>query len=152
MNYAEIPRDWALCLTNGCPQAANCLRHVSHVEWTKEATEHVCVLPQACRTDGHCPMFATKEPVTLAWGMRELFSFIRNEDEQRVRADLIKLFGDRRRFYRFREGRWVISPTMQEAIVAILRKHGYTRPPKFDLTKQSVYFPGRTDYIFRLDA
>lgn len=148
ISYTEMPKDWALCTADNCPQADDCLRHICYMELPQDIEEHQCVLPQVCSRDGRCRKFVSTKPVELAWGMKTLLANIRPEDRPRVRASLIGLFGDRRRYYRFREGRWVISPAMQEAIAQHLRSHGYTAPPHFDRVVQSIYFPGRTDYVF----
>lgn len=152
IHYSEMPGDWAVCWVNNCPQADECLRHESHIQFPSELKEHVCVLPQACTQDGHCPMFVTNAPSTLAWGMRGLLNRVRIADQPRIRRELIALFGDRRRYYRFREGRWVISPQMQTAIALILRRNGYAAEPQFDRTTCETYFPNATDYIFPHEA
>ena len=151
ISYAELPTKWALCITENCPQEECCLRHVSHVRIPSRVKFHTCVLPSACSKDGHCPMFAAMDSVAVAWGMTTLLTCVRREDVRSVRKSLIELFGNRRRYYRFREGRWPIGPEMQEAIAQVMRSHGYTSAPHFDRTERRVFFPGQTDYVFPLD-
>ena len=148
INYKEIPSDWALCLAGDCPQADECLRHVSHTVLPRSVKEHNCVLPKACSCDGRCPMFVRMEPVVMVRGMKSLLSDVRQEDLRKMRSELIQMFGERRRYYRFREGRWPIAPAMQEAIAQMRRKHGYTAAPQFDQTMRCIHFPNEMDYVF----
>lgn len=148
IGYKEIPSDWALCLAGECPQAEECLRHVSHTELPRGLKEHNCVLPEACSHDGRCPLFASMEPVVMARGMKSLLSDVQEEDVRKMRNELIQMFGERRRYYRFREGRWPIAPAMQEAIAQMRRKYGYTAAPQFDQTMRCIHFPNEMDCVF----
>ncbi len=152
INYKEIPSDWALCLAGDCPQADECLRHVSHTVLPRSVKEHNCVLPKACSCDGRCPMFVRMEPVVMVRGMKSLLSDVRQEDLRKMRSELIQMFGERRRYYRFREGRWPIAPAMQEAIAQLRRKYGYTAAPKFDHKIQCMHFPNEMDRVYPHEA
>ena len=132
--------DWALCQADNCPQAEDCLRHISHFIIPAEVTKHNCVLASACTNDGQCPMFVSTEPVLMARGMRHLLAEAGKEQGERIRADLYKLFGNKRRYYRFAQGDYRITPEMQAQVAELLNRHGLEGEPKFDQTFSELNF------------
>ena len=132
--------DWALCQADNCPQAEDCLRHISRFTIPDNVKKHNCVLASACSYDGHCPMFISKEPVRMAVGMSNMLDKAGREQGERIRADLYKLFGNKRRYYRFAEGRYKISPEMQAKVAELLNRHGLEGEPQFNKTFMELNF------------
>ncbi|MBQ8051535.1 MAG: hypothetical protein IJ197_08195 [Bacteroidaceae bacterium] len=59
---------------------------------------------------------------------------------QALREEIIPIFGSRRQFYRYRLGRWAISPKKQEQVAAVFRRFGFEEEPQFDVTKEGLGF------------
>ena len=85
-------------------------------------------------------MFVSTEPVLMARGMRHLLAEAGKEQGERIRADLYKLFGNKRRYYRFAQGDYRITPEMQAQVAELLNRHGLEGEPKFDQTFSELNF------------
>lgn len=140
LTYSDIPHDWAICYQSDCPLSAQCLRHHAALLAPANLLHHDLVLP-AARHDDDCQAFVPNEPVTLAYGMKNLYDDLKPWDIPRVRMDVEEIFGNQRRYYRFREGRYPILPEQQAQVADIFRRNGYTSEPQFDRTETTYYFP-----------
>ena len=151
LSYSDAPKDWAVCMQADCPMADSCLRRSVALMMPASVKERLCVMPSARKGD-KCKLFATNQPVRLAWGMTRLFEHVRWQDKRAMRQDLIAIFGERMRYYRFRKGRWPLSPDMQAAIARVMKDYGYAEEPRFDHTELCYYFPDRTSRMAHLRA
>ena len=139
LNFSDIPSKWPICLQADCPLATTCLRHHAAQLAPAELRHHECVLPGARTADG-CHSFVEDKPVRLARGMTCLLPRITTEEGMALRQQLYALFGSTSQFYRYRRGRWLISPRLQARVEALFRKHGYKTDKLFDEYTEGYYF------------
>ena len=140
LSFDDCPREWAVCFLNDCPLASQCLRHDMGALAPSNLNTHVAVAPTA-RSGDTCRAFVDNTPVTVARGMTRLFDDMEPWQAVIMRREVETIFGSRRHYYRYREGRYEISPSQQQRVAAIFLKHGYTQPPHFDHEEVSYYFP-----------
>lgn len=81
------------------------------------------------------------KPVVVARGMTRIFDGVKAYDVPRLRDALEGCFGSRAQYYRYRAGRYEITPQQQERVADIFRTLGYTQPPKYDHTSLRYFFP-----------
>ena len=140
LKYSDAPHDWAICFQNDCPLAKRCLRHAVARLAPAGLTHHVTVLPTA-REGDHCRLFATAEPVKIARGMRRMLPRAAHGELQEVRKGLYAIFGSMPHYYRYRNGRYPITPQQQQSVAALFSRLGFKEPPRFDTTDEDFYFP-----------
>lgn len=140
MNYSLAPNDWAICFQNECPMADACLRHAIGRLAPADLTHHTIVLP-AARQGDHCTLFVSKEPVLVARGMQHLLPSMPAELKSRVLRGLYDIFGSRAQYYRYREGRYPITPEQQHRVTSLFRSCGIRQEPVFDTTSWGYVFP-----------
>ena len=138
--FKEVPRNWAICYQSDCPLAETCLRR--HAAKLAPATleQHATVLP-AARQGEKCHLFVADEPVVVARGMTKIFGDVKAYDVPRLRNVLEGCFGSRAQYYRYRAGRYEITPRQQERVAAVFRYFGYAQPPVYDQTSVRYFFP-----------
>ena len=139
ISYSDAPLDWAVCLQDDCPMAQNCLRRAVGRKMPKNTLQHAIVLP-AARQDNKCRLFIKAEPVQMAYGMTHLLDGLSTGQASTLRHRLYNIFGSKSQFYRFREGRYAISPQQQASVAALFEKNGITKKPTFDRTTEEYYF------------
>ena len=137
--FDDVPRNWAICFQTDCPLAVKCLRYHAATLAPATLTQHTTVLP-ATRTDAGCSLFVADEPVVVARGMTRIFDGVKSWDVPRLRNALEACFGSRAQYYRYRSGRYDITPAQQARVAEIFRKNGYAQPPVFDQTSVRYYF------------
>ncbi len=139
LTFSDVPKKWAVCFQNDCPMKEGCLRWKAAQVAPGQMQTLVCVTPNTRKGDV-CPRFASAEPVRLAWGMTRLFSRVPWYMVQALREEIIPIFGCRRQFYRYRLGRWPISPEQQQRVAQVFRRFGFEEEPEFDVTKEGFDF------------
>ena len=140
LDFSLAPTHWAICFQDECPLKNACLRYaIGHMAPAK-LTHHSTVLPAARRGD-QCTLFATKEPVRMARGMKGLLTGVRTGDAQEMREQLFDIFGSRRQFYRYRNGEYEITPRQQALVAQLFRQYGYEHQVAYDHESEQYYFP-----------
>lgn len=140
LSYKDAPHDWAICFQNECPLSDRCLRHAVAKLAPPTLTHHVAVLPTARQGD-QCSLFATAEPVRMARGMKGILKGLTSRQATDLRHGLYAIFGSCPHFYRYRAGRYPITPEQQARVAALFRKHGIEGEPHYDTTTLDYYFP-----------
>ncbi|MBQ9294822.1 MAG: hypothetical protein IJ219_07855 [Bacteroidaceae bacterium] len=140
LSYSDAPTDWAVCLQDDCPLAQNCLRRTIGRMMPEGTLQHAIVLP-AAREGDRCRLFAQAEPVQIAHGMSHLLDGLPSGLASTLRHRLYDIFGSKPQFYRFREGRYAISPEQQARVAALFTEYGITAKPQYDSTTEEFYFP-----------
>ena len=140
LTYSLAPDDWALCFLHDCPLAEACLRHAVGLLAPPSLTRHAIVMPGA-RQGGQCCLFASKEPVRMARGMRHLLCGLPPEKVMALRHALYDIFGSQAQYYRYRNGRYAILPEQQERVAQLFRMHGIDCEPDYDTATLEYYFP-----------
>ena len=140
ISYSDVPRNWAVCFQADCPLAANCLRHhAAQLVPSNVLTRHT-VLPTARTADG-CRLFVEDAPVCIARGMTRLFDGLESWQAQKLRKSVIACFGCRAHYYRYRNGRYPITPEQVSRIQRIFQQFDKNCKPRFDEVTESYYFP-----------
>ena len=140
LTYSLAPHDWAICFQDDCPMKDTCLRYAIARLAPTGITHHVTVLPTARQGD-HCTLFATKEPVQIARGMKNLLPRAARGELKRLHEGLYAIFGCKSRYYIYREGKYPITPQQQQSIEALFRRHDINRMPNYDSITEEFYFP-----------
>ena len=140
LTYSLAPDEWAICFQHDCPMAEACLRHAVGLLTPATLTQHITVLPGA-REGDRCCLFASKEPVRMVRGMRRLLRGLPAEKLMALRHALYDIFGSQPQYYRYRNGRFVITPILQERVAQLFRAHGIDHEPEYDAASLEYYFP-----------
>jgi len=140
LDYRDVPGSWAICFQNDCPLCGHCLRHTAALLAPADLTHHATVLP-AARKDGECCLFVSAEPVSIARGMKNLLTGFTPELAMQLRHELYDIFGSCPQFYRYRAGRFPVTPEQQKQVAALFLRHGITTEPHYDQTTIEYYFP-----------
>ena len=137
--YSDFPSNWAICYQHECPLAETCLRHHAAELAPADLRNHNCVLPGA-RKDDACALFVADKRVRIAYGMTRLFQKCGRWKAAAMRKALETVFGCRAQFYRYRAGRWPISPRQQQRVAAVFRQFGETEEPCYDRVVEEYHF------------
>ncbi len=136
-DYNELPASYTLCLYEGCPRAAQCLRCALGIGVPAERTQIRILSPAAARqmaAGGQCPYFAPVRKVRFVRGIDSLLTQIRTLPyDQAVGAKngVMGCFGTRT-YYRVRSGERLVSPDEQAKIARVLRAWGLREEPVYD--------------------
>ncbi len=141
IDYKEVPYDWALCFQSDCPMAPACLRFAVGEQMPEQVTRHMAVMKGA-RKGSICSMFREAKTVTIARGMAGLFDGLERGITMTMRNEVMKLFGCRAQYYRYRAAKYPIPPGTQEKINQIFKKYNIDHPAKFDHTSVGFDFSG----------
>ncbi|MBQ7572505.1 MAG: hypothetical protein IJT19_09755 [Bacteroidaceae bacterium] len=140
LNFSDAPRNWEVCLREGCPKGETCMRRLLVARMPKQTVSRPCIMPTAY-TDEGCRQYAEAQPVTVAWGMKQLLNGVSPWHFGAMKQELEDYFGSHSTYYRYWNGRYPIGPERQAWIADLLRRYGYTAQPVFDHTETAVYFP-----------
>ena len=140
LTYSLAPHDWAICFQGDCPMKDTCLRYAIGQLAPADLTHHATILP-AARQGDHCSLFATKEPVRIARGMTRLLPRLSSGKISDLRQGLYAIFGSCPHYYRYRAGKYDITPEQQEQVAALFRRFGIEAEPTYDYTTLTYYFP-----------
>ncbi|MBQ7461007.1 MAG: hypothetical protein IJS63_01955 [Bacteroidaceae bacterium] len=140
LSYSDAPSGWAVCLQDDCPLREGCLRYAVGRLMPEGTLQHNMVLP-AARQGDQCRLFATSEPVQIAYGMRQMLPRAANGNIRALRQELYDVFGSTPQFYRYRDGRYPITPEQQARIAELFQKHGIAEKPLYDRTSKEYFFP-----------
>ena len=58
-----------------------------------------------------------------------------------LRHALYGIFGSQPQYYRYRNGRYAITPVLQERVAQLFRMHGIDHEPEYDAASLEYYFP-----------
>lgn len=142
LSYPLAPHDWAICYQDDCPMKDSCLRRAIARLAPATVKKHVTVLPIA-RDGDHCPFFATAEPVCIARGMTKLLPRFGSKRIMTIRQGMYGIFGSQTHYYRYRKGKYDITPEQQSRVSRLFRKYGFTGEIEYDQTRMDYYFPKR---------
>ena len=139
-NYSDAPRNWEVCLREGCPKGDSCLRRLLVSSMPKTVISRPCIMPTAYTDDG-CRQYAEAQPTRVAWGMKQLLAKVSPWHFGPMKQELEEYFGSHSSYYRYWNARYPISPAQQEWIAGLLRRYGYTEPPTFDRIETVIHYP-----------
>jgi hypothetical protein len=139
LNYSDIPHTWAVCFQNDCPMAQQCLRYHAAQLLPADQKTHNTVL-QTARNDESCQLYVADQPVKVAYGMTKLFSGLKPWVASDLRHQVEVVFGSLAQYYRYRGGRYPISPKQQALIADIFARNGLPTTLNFDRIEEKYYF------------
>ena len=148
-DFNNIPRNWALCPGNGCPRAADCLRHLAYCQAPAGVSEWVCVIHHANNAgdnanaagddtadntgDGGCRYFHTAEKKRMAYGMNRIFQGIRNRHVRHaLRVKISDYLGSIYTYGLYKKGLRGLNPEQQQWISDLISQNGGTAETIFD--------------------
>lgn len=129
--YRNMPWDYALCFTEGCELAENCLRHLAAKYGNSSKPIVRTVNPRVNSGGKSCPYYRPKKTVTVAYGMLHTFDKVLAADIANIRRTLKDYFRNTS-YYLRRNGEHAISPEEQQFVNAVFREHGYPDGAVFD--------------------
>jgi len=138
-NYTTMPADFAVCMHQECPMAANCLHQLAFTELQKNETYLQLINPKKCTKTAKCKFYRSNEPVVYARGFTGFQKKMFPGQYQTFMKTLIGKFG-RNAYYERRNGKLFLSPKEQEIVLAALRKAGVTEDLPFDRYKEQINF------------
>lgn len=129
--YDTLPSSWLFCFNDSCPQAGECIRHLSSRHIPDDKTRGYAVYPNA-RKAGQCPYFKKIRRIRLAYGFNTIFHDIKSKDENLIRVKIKFFLGGHSKYYRYNNGKKMLTPEQQEWIISLFRQFGYTENLVFD--------------------
>ncbi len=137
--YTTLPADYAVCLHEDCPMAANCLRQTAFETLQEGETYLRLVNPRKCTKTGECKFYRDANPVRYAYGFTGLQKKMFPEQYQIFMQTLIGEFG-RSDYFERRSGRLSLSPKEQETVLAALHKAGIAEDLPFDRYEEHINY------------
>ena len=131
LQFSDVPTDWALCFNKECPLHAACLRFEAGKALPDNTTAAMCVTPKA-GIGSDCKRFRIAETITVAAGFKSLFNKVKHEHYVEMRRKTMDYLGGETAFYRYRNGKYRLSPEQQEWIHRLFGRYGYTGLVEFD--------------------
>lgn len=138
--FTDVPHHWPICYQHDCPLANTCLRHHAAMEAPADLKHHECVLPGAYADDTR-PCFVEDKPIRMARGMTKMLPTDEPWKDTALRQNLEVIFGCHAQYYRYRAGRFLITPAQQKRVAALFRKFGIAKEPQYDHMEERYYFP-----------
>lgn len=138
----DIPKQYTYCFAGKdlCPKAGTCLRAIaaqllsdSREKVTKKIISVVNpVYVARLSAPGTCTFYRDSEPVRFAKGMTRLFDNLPLKQAHAVRLHVMRCFSCESYFYHSRNGKRLISPEEQKAILRAFSSADSTFVPEFD--------------------
>ena len=127
------------CFNNGCPRAAECLRHLAAENIPDEVRYVNIVNPRNIPEGENYPHFVPITKIRIAWGVKELFDHILHKEAVTMRKEIIAHFS-KTHYYRMQRKEYSIKPDEQEYQRSVFRKHHVEEEPAFgNLFSQRIY-------------
>ena len=132
MKAIKTTPGFAACFRDGCPRAAECLRHLYGENIPQNRPIALAVMPTVPIGPSGCRYFKTAQPKLMAWGFSTLFEDVRSRHVLPIRRAMQKYLGGRRNYYRYNAGMWKLSPEQQQWVCDLFTEYGYTKAVVFD--------------------
>ncbi|MDD3039182.1 DUF6078 family protein [Bacteroides sp.] len=132
IDFSVVPFEYQMCLNPKCPKATTCLRQLAEQSAPEDLKYWCIVSPRHLATlKGECPYYRSNTKVRYAKGFIEILDNLSRKQMQGIVPYLMGAFG-RRTYYRVRKGERLLSPSEQQVILNILKKHGVKGTQEFD--------------------
>jgi hypothetical protein len=136
------PLDYCYCQNDSCKKAEKCLRYLCYKELDEKSDELSIrvVNPKKYEKDSDgCRMFNSCEAVTLAWGIKNLFSDIPFDAAKKIKSQILSEFG-RTKYYRFFREELPVTPESRQKIRKIFMKNGIETEPAYSRFTQELFW------------
>lgn len=140
IDFSQIPVWWPVCMNDGCPMAADCLRRKACREAPADVTRWAAVMPLAL-SDGQCRYYQKAEVVRMARGLNAIYINVRSREAQhKIRMILTGHFGSKGAYYRYKDGERWLNPDEQQFVVDTVRLYAGDVEVSFDQYKATYDF------------
>ena len=124
MDMKMVPRGYQFCFQGECPKKETCLRWIAGQQIEPKVTWGPAVYPTA-RKENRCCFYQKAEMKIMAWGFNGLFENVLRRHEVKLRSEMLKYLGGNGTYYRYKNGKKLLSPEQQEKIMKTFKKYGY---------------------------
>ncbi len=126
----------AYCFNKTCPKSETCFRFIAAEFKDESVKTGNAIYPDALQ-DGKCGYFIHPRIINAAWGLKGLYSNVRQQDVNTLRSKITSLLGGKTGYYRYYRGEKLLTPEKQQEIVDLFKAYGYPTP-HFDHYKETV--------------
>ncbi len=137
--YDLVPPTWPVCFIKSCPMAEDCIRHLAGTVLSDDVVFGAAVYPTALK-NGKCCKFKQIRVIHAAWGFDTIFNQVKRKDSASLRNSIKEYLGGHGTYYRYHNGKLLLTPEQQEWIVSLFLSYGYTENLKFDNYKDIYDF------------
>ena len=130
--YVKVPDSWPLCFRNKCPKKDECLHYLVATNMADMPDTGPAVYPTVPISEQGCRLFTSLEPRQMAWGFRTLFKDVKSKDEKTLRLKIKAFLGSHASYYRYNDGRKLLTPEQQDWIINLFQESGYSESLAFD--------------------
>lgn len=130
-SYDILPSSWLFCFVDGCPKADKCVRHLSSQYIPDDKTVGFAVFPSALK-GGNCSHFKVIRKIHAAYGFDTIFREVKRKDDTLLRDKIKAYLGSHTEYYRYHNGKKMLTPEQQKWIISLFQRYGYTDNLKFD--------------------
>lgn len=121
-----------MCPGYECPRRGECLRHLACTQAPTTVKKWRCVLPHVPEGDG-CEFFREAEKVTMAKGLSAVYDNVSSKKARaNIRKHLTDFLGSKGTYYRYKDGKRLINPGLQQEIRAIVQLYAPGTEVGFD--------------------
>ena len=131
-DFRNVPHNWALCFLSECPKKEECLRQLAARHAPEDRNFGPAIYPNIPRGENGCRFFTNGEPKRMAWGFNTLFAEVKSKHEQGLRIAMKNYLNGHSNYYRYHNGKRLLSPEQQQWIIDLFRRYGYTEGLTFD--------------------
>ena len=120
------------CFIKDCPKHQTCLHWLTGEQTQNQSLVITSVNPMNPNVKaGCCELYRENKTASYARGIMHLLDMIPYTQARSIKRRLIQTF-TRKRYYEFRNGTRLISPTEQEQIARICQDEGWTGDIRYD--------------------
>lgn len=134
--YDMLPPSWLFCFLDGCSKAEQCVLHLSSTVIPDDRTVGYAVLPTALhlfqRDGGSCKYFKPIRKIHAAYGFNTIFKDVKRKDDSPIRERIKAYLGGHGTYYRYHNGKRLLTPEQQQWIIDLFHSYGYTENLVFD--------------------
>lgn len=130
----------AYCFNEACPKEGSCFRKIAAKFKDPTMKTGNAIFPDALQ-NGKCDHFLRPRIIIAAWGLRNIYADVRQQDVGSLRCKTISLLGGKTSYYRYHRGEKLLGPEKQQEVATLFRAYGYPEP-RFDHYKETVDLTG----------
>ena len=133
LDIEKLQEKVAQCVKADCPAAGECIRQMVRRGCSPSLEYVKMVNPDAIQMkEGRCQFFRDTTLSLFGVGFERYFDLLSYKEAQRAKAVLLAYFGSRMQVWRYRTGKFRISPEMKADIDRILLQVGVATPLQCD--------------------
>lgn len=131
-DFSLVPYTFGLCVAEGCPRAATCLRRIALEHAPAKRVFLPIMNPNRLKAqDGACDYYRSDEKVRYARGFMCTINALTVRVADTFRYRMIGYMG-RKNYYLKRKGGINLSPADQQQVIAVAKELGVIRKDYFD--------------------